>query len=88
MSLELEVYKSTIDRWERGTVEPNENYKDSNCQNQTKTEWYNLIAWGKTYDIIEKYFTKGEEIAIEGKLTNRSYETKEGEKRYMTEVSC
>ena len=37
-------------------------------------------------DIIEKYVTKGKEIAIEGKLTNRSYETKEGEKRYITEV--
>ncbi|MBL4568513.1 MAG: single-stranded DNA-binding protein [Flavobacteriaceae bacterium] len=64
----------------------NENYKDSDGQKQTKTDWHNLIAWGKTADIVEKYITKGKEIAIEGKLTNRSYETKEGEKRYVTEV--
>lgn len=47
---------------------------------------HNVIAWGKTAEIIEKYVTKGKEIAIEGKLTSRSYETKEGEKRYVTEV--
>ncbi len=64
----------------------NESYKDSDGQKQTKTDWHNLIAWGKTADIVEKYITKGKEIAIEGKLTNRSYETKEGEKRYVTEV--
>jgi len=64
----------------------NENYKDAKGEKQTKTDWHNLIAWGKTADIIEKYITKGKEIAIEGKLTNRSYETKEGEKRYVTEV--
>jgi len=64
----------------------NESYKDSDGQKQTKTDWHNLIAWGKTADIVEKYITKGKEIVIEGKLTNRSYETKEGEKRYVTEV--
>ncbi len=65
----------------------NENYKDSDGQKQTKTDWHNLIAWGKTAEIVEKYITKGKEIAIEGKLSNRSYETKEGEKRYVTEVT-
>ncbi|MDG1394522.1 MAG: single-stranded DNA-binding protein [Flavobacteriaceae bacterium] len=64
----------------------NENYKDANGDKQTKTDWHNIVAWNKTADIIEKYVTKGKEIAIEGKLTNRSYETKEGEKRYITEV--
>ena len=64
----------------------NENYKNASGEKVTQTDWHNLIAWGKTADIIEKYVTKGKEIAIEGKLTNRSYETKEGEKRYITEV--
>ncbi|MDA9335984.1 single-stranded DNA-binding protein, partial [Flavobacteriaceae bacterium] len=64
----------------------NENYKDANGEKQTKTDWHNIVAWNKTADIIEKYVTKGKEIAIDGKLTNRSYETKEGEKRYITEV--
>ena len=49
---------------------------------------HNVIAWNKTAEIIEKYVTKGNEIAIEGKLTSRSYESKEGEKKYITEVVC
>lgn len=64
----------------------NESYKDADGQKQTKTDWHNLVAWNKTADIIEKYVTKGKEIAIEGKLTTRSYETKEGEKKYISEI--
>ena len=64
----------------------NETYKDAKGEKITQTDWHNLIAWGKTADIIEKYVSKGKEIAIEGKLTSRSYDTKEGEKRYITEV--
>ncbi|MDA9057476.1 single-stranded DNA-binding protein [Flavobacteriaceae bacterium] len=64
----------------------NEYYKDADGQKQTKTDWHNLVAWNKTAEIIENYVTKGKEIAVEGKLTTRSYETKEGEKRYITEV--
>jgi single-strand DNA-binding protein len=64
----------------------NEYYKDADGQKQTKTEWHNLIAWNKTAEIIEKYVSKGKEIAIEGKLTNRSWDDKEGNKRYITEV--
>ena len=51
-----------------------------------QTEWHKVVAWGKTAEIIEKYVTKGKEIAIEGKLTHRSYDDKNGEKRYITEV--
>lgn len=64
----------------------NESYKDADEQKQTKTDWHNLVAWNKTAEIIEKYVTKGKEIAIEGKLTNRSWDDKEGNKRYTTEV--
>jgi len=64
----------------------NENYKNSQGEKQTDTNWHNLVAWGKTADIIEKYVEKGKEIAIEGKLTSRSYDDKDGVKRYVTEV--
>ena len=64
----------------------NEYYKDAEGQKQTKTQWHNLVAWNKTAEIIENYVTKGKEIAIEGKLTNRSWDDKEGNKRYTTEV--
>jgi single-strand DNA-binding protein len=47
---------------------------------------HNLVAWNKTTEIIENYVTKGKEIAIEGKLTSRSYETKKGDKRYITGI--
>ena len=64
----------------------NEYYKDAEGQKQTKTQWHNLVAWNKTAEIIENYVSKGKEIAIEGKLTNRSWDDKEGNKRYTTEV--
>lgn len=67
-------------------IATNESYKNAKGEKVTDTQWHNVIAWGKTADIIEKYVTKGKEVAIEGKLTSRSYETKEGEKRYVTEV--
>ena len=61
-------------------------YKNEKGEKVEETQWHSLIAWGKTADIIEKYVVKGKEIAIEGKLTHRSYEDKNGEKRYVTEV--
>ena len=64
----------------------NESYKNAQGEKITNTEWHNLVAWGNTADIIEKYVVKGNEIAIEGKLTTRSYEDKEGAKKYTTEV--
>ena len=70
----------------RISLATNENYKNANGEKQSNTEWHNLVAWGKTASIVEKYVTKGKEIAISGKLTSRSYETKEGEKRFVTEI--
>ena len=67
-------------------VATNESYKNDKGEKVEETQWHSLIAWGKTADIIEKYVIKGKEIAIEGKLTHRSYEDKNGEKRYVTEV--
>lgn len=64
----------------------NESYTNKEGNKVENTEWHNLVAWGKTAEIIEKYTQKGSEIAIEGKLQSSSYETKEGEKRYKTEI--
>ena len=68
------------------SIATNESYKNDKGEKVEETQWHNLIAWGKTADTIEKYVVKGKEIAIEGKLTHRSYEDKNGEKRYVTEV--
>ena len=70
------------------SIATNESYKNASGDKITDTQWHNVIAWGKTAQIIEKYITKGKEVAIEGKLTSRSYEDKEGNKRYITEVVC
>ena len=68
------------------TLATNESYKNDKGEKVDETQWHKLVAWGKTADIIEKYVIKGKEIAIEGKLTHRNYEDKNGEKRYFTEV--
>ncbi len=68
------------------TLATNDSYKNDKGEKVEQTEWHRLSAWGKTAEIIEKYVTKGKEIAIEGKLTHRSYDDKEGVKRYITEV--
>lgn len=68
------------------SIATNENYNNDKGEKVTDTQWHNVVAWGKTAEIIEKYVTKGKEIAIEGKLSHRSYEDKNGDKRYITEV--
>ena len=64
----------------------NEHYRNGKGDKVQTTEWHNLVAWGKTAEIIENYVAKGKEIAVEGKLASRSYEDNEGVKRYVTEV--
>lgn len=68
------------------SIATNESYKDENGQKVEETIWHNLIVWGKQADIAEKYLTKGSEVAIEGKLSNRNYTDKDGIKRYVTEI--
>ena len=68
------------------SIATNEHYKNAQGEKVTDTQWHNIVAWNKTAEIIEKYVSKGQEIAIEGKLTHRSYDDKEGNKRYITEV--
>ncbi len=70
----------------RFSLATNEFYRNSQGEKVQQTSWHNLIAWGKTAEIICKYVTKGKEIAIEGKLNSRNYETEQGEKRYITDV--
>ena len=64
----------------------NETYRNKAGEKVTDTQWHNLVAWGKTADIIGKYLKKGSEVAVEGKLLNRNYTDKEGVKRYVTEI--
>ena len=70
----------------RFSVATNEQYKNAKGERVTETQWHNLIAWGKVADIAEKFLLKGTEVAIEGKLVNRNYMDKEGNKKYITEI--
>ena len=70
----------------RFSVATNESYRNATGEKVTETTWHNLVAWGKVAEIAEKYLTKGSEVAIEGKLINRSYTDKDGNKKYITEV--
>ncbi|NHN25685.1 single-stranded DNA-binding protein [Flavobacterium jejuense] len=68
------------------SIATNEVYYKENGDKVEKTEWHRVTAWGKTAEIIEKYVTKGKELAIDGKLTYKSYDDKDGIKRYITEI--
>jgi single-strand DNA-binding protein len=61
-------------------------YKNEDGEKVTETQWHNLVAWGNQATLAEKYLKKGNEIAIEGKLTSRNYTDKDGIKRYITEI--
>ena len=66
----------------------NDYYTTAKGEKVENTDWHNVVAWGKTAEVIENHVTKGQEVLVGGKLTTRSYETKEGNKRYITEVVC
>lgn len=70
----------------RFSVATNESYRNAQGQKITDTQWHALVAFGKVADIAEKFLDKGTEVALEGKLVNRSYTDKEGVKKYVTEV--
>ncbi|MBS1572612.1 MAG: single-stranded DNA-binding protein [Bacteroidetes bacterium] len=61
-------------------------FTNSKGEKVEDTQWHNLVAYGKTAEIFQKYVTKGKEIAVEGKITYRSYENSEGKKQYSTEI--
>ncbi len=63
-----------------------ESYKDKNGQRIEKTEWHNIVAWRGLAEVAEKYVKKGQMVYIEGKLRTRSYQDKEGQQRYTTEI--
>lgn len=73
-------------KWARFSIATNETYKNVKGEKITETYWHNLVAWDKIAEIVEKYLHKGSEVAVEGKLVNRSYTDKEGLKKLITEI--
>ncbi len=68
------------------TLATNENYRNGKGERVEETQWHNLVAWGKTAEILEQYTRVGSKVAVEGKLVNRSYIDKQGAKRIVTEI--
>ena len=68
------------------SIATNETYKNDKGEKVTDTQWHNLVLWGVQAKLAEQYLRKGDEVAVEGKLANRTYTDKEGVKRYFTEI--
>ena len=64
----------------------NERWTSQDGQKQENTTWHNIVAWGKQAETMKEYLTKGRQVYIEGRIANRSYEDKEGNKKYVSEV--
>jgi single-strand DNA-binding protein len=70
----------------RFSVATHESFKNASGEKVENTQWHQVVAWGGMADYIAKHVTKGGSIALEGKLSSRSFEDKEGNKRYITEI--
>ncbi len=63
-----------------------ERWKGQDGQSNESTTWHNIVAWGRTAEVMKEYLHKGKEVYIEGRIENRSYDDKEGNKKYISEV--
>ena len=63
-----------------------ERWTGQDGQKSESTTWHNVVAWGRQAEVIKEYMTKGRQIYIEGRIVNRSYDDKDGNKKYISEV--
>jgi single-strand DNA-binding protein len=68
------------------SIATNDSYRNQKGELIKETQWHNVVAWGKAAKIAEDYLEKGAEVCISGKLTTRSYEDAEGNKKYISEI--
>ena len=73
-------------RLARFSVATNERFSYGDGQTKEDTQWHSVIAWGRTAEQVARQLRKGSRLSLEGRLVHRVYETKEGQKRYVTEV--
>lgn len=69
------------------SIATSDSYKNQKGEKIEDTQWHNIVIWGKLAGVAEKYLKKGAEVAIEGKLVHRIYETEKGEKKFFTEIN-
>ncbi|MBA3458896.1 MAG: single-stranded DNA-binding protein [Deltaproteobacteria bacterium] len=63
-----------------------ESWNDKNGQRQERTEWHRVVVWGKRAEVCSKYLSKGRQVYVEGRIQTRSWDDKDGNKKYMTEI--
>ena len=68
------------------SVATSETYKKKDGSKEEQTQWHNITAWGKLAEVCGEYLTKGALVCIVGKITYRTYDSKEGEKKFITEI--
>jgi len=68
------------------TLATNERWRDKDGNNQDRTEWHNIVVWGRQAETAKEYLSKGRPVYIEGRLQTRSWDDKDGNKRYTTEI--
>lgn len=68
------------------TLATSERFRDKSGQRQGRTEWHNIVAWGKLAELASTYLKKGRSAYIEGRITNRSWDDRDGNKKYKTEI--
>jgi single-strand DNA-binding protein len=69
------------------SIATTDSYKNQKGEKVEDTQWHNIVIWGKQAEVAGKYLKKGAEVAVEGKLIHRAYETDKGEKKYVTEIN-
>ena len=67
-------------------VATSESWNDKNGQRQERTEWHRIVVWGKRAEVCSKYLAKGRQVFVEGRIQTRTYDDKDGNKRYITEI--
>lgn len=70
----------------RFSLATSEVWNDADGNRQERTEWHNIVVWGKQGETCAQYLAKGRQAYIEGSIRNRSYDDKNGQKRYITEI--
>lgn len=73
-------------RLAKATLATNSTYLGKDGQKVENTDWHNLVAWGKTAELMTALGTKGAKMAVTGKISSRQYEDKQGIKKYITEI--
>jgi single-strand DNA-binding protein len=67
-------------------IATSESWKDQSGQRQEKTEWHKVVVWQRLAEIAKEYLSKGQKVYIEGRIQTRSWDDREGNKRYTTEI--